>query len=38
MRGSLEGMLNLRPHVTDIVVGNNEVVSSVSIYGFGSQG
>jgi hypothetical protein len=31
MRGSLEGMFNLRPHVTDIMVGNNEVMSSVSI-------
>jgi hypothetical protein len=31
MRGSLEGMFNLRPHVTDIMVGNNEVMTSVSI-------
>jgi hypothetical protein len=29
MRGSLEGMFN--PHVTDIMVGNNEVMTSVSI-------
>jgi hypothetical protein len=26
-----EGMFNLRPHVTDIMVGNNEVMTSVSI-------
>jgi len=31
MRGSLEGMFNLRQHVTDIMVGNNEVMTSVSI-------
>jgi hypothetical protein len=31
MRGSLEGMFNLRPHVKDIMVGNNEVMTSVSI-------
>jgi hypothetical protein len=31
MRGSLEGMFNLRPHVTEIMVGNNEVISSVSL-------
>jgi hypothetical protein len=31
MRGSLEGMFNLRPHSTDIMVGNNEVMTSVSI-------
>jgi hypothetical protein len=31
MRGSLEGMFNLRPHVTDIMFGNNEIMSSVSI-------
>jgi hypothetical protein len=31
MRGSLEGMINLRPLVTDIMVGNNEVMSSVYI-------
>jgi hypothetical protein len=30
MRGSLEGMFNLRPYVTDIMVGNNEVMSNVS--------
>jgi hypothetical protein len=29
--GSLEGMFNLRTHVTDIMVGNIEVMSSVSI-------
>jgi hypothetical protein len=31
MRGSLEGMFNLLPHVTNIMVGNNEVMTSVSI-------
>jgi hypothetical protein len=31
MRGSLEGMFNLHPHVSDIMVGNNEDISSVSI-------
>jgi hypothetical protein len=31
MRGSLQGMFNLRPHVIDIMVGNNEVMNSVSI-------
>jgi hypothetical protein len=31
MRGSLEGMLNLKPYVTDIMVGNNEAMSSVSM-------
>jgi hypothetical protein len=31
MRGSIEGMFNLRPHVIDIMVGNNEVITSVSI-------
>jgi hypothetical protein len=31
MRGSLEGMFNLRPNVTDILVGNNKVMSIVSI-------
>jgi hypothetical protein len=30
MRGSIEGMFNLKPHVTDIVVGNNETMPSVS--------
>jgi hypothetical protein len=30
MRGSIEGMFNLKPHVTDIMVGNNETMSSVS--------
>jgi Zn ribbon nucleic-acid-binding protein len=30
MRGSIEGMFNLKPHVTDIMVGNNETKSSVS--------
>jgi hypothetical protein len=31
MRGSLEGMFNLKPYVTDIMVGNNEAMSSVSM-------
>jgi hypothetical protein len=31
MCDSLEGMLSLRPRVNDIMVGNNEVMSSVSI-------
>jgi hypothetical protein len=31
MRGSLGGMFSLRPHFTVIMVGNNEVMSSVSI-------
>jgi hypothetical protein len=31
MRGSLEGMLNLRPYVIDILVGNKEVMPSESI-------
>jgi hypothetical protein len=31
MRGSLEGMFNLKPYVTDIMVGNNESMSSVSM-------
>jgi hypothetical protein len=30
MQGSLEGMFNLKPHVTDIMVGNNDTMSSVS--------
>jgi hypothetical protein len=30
MRGSIEGMFNLKPHVTDIMVGNKETMSSVS--------
>jgi hypothetical protein len=30
MRGSLEGMFNLKLHVTDIMVGNDETISSVS--------
>jgi hypothetical protein len=30
MRDSFEGTLNLKPHVTDIMVGNNETISSVS--------
>jgi hypothetical protein len=30
MRGSIEGMLNLKPHVTDIMVGNNETMPSIS--------
>jgi hypothetical protein len=31
MRGSLEGSFNLKPYVTNIMVGNNEVMSSVSM-------
>jgi hypothetical protein len=31
IRGFLEGMVNLRSHVTDIMVGNNEVLCRVSI-------
>jgi hypothetical protein len=31
MRSALEGMFNIRPHVTDIMVGNNEVITIVSI-------
>jgi hypothetical protein len=31
MCGSLEGMFNLKPYVTDIMVGNNEAMSSVSM-------
>jgi hypothetical protein len=30
MRGSIEGMFNLKPHITVIMVGNNETMSSVS--------
>jgi hypothetical protein len=30
MRGSTEGIFNLKPHVTEIMVSNNETVSSVS--------
>jgi hypothetical protein len=35
---SLEGMFNLRPHITDIMVGNNEVMSSVSIGQYKTDG
>jgi hypothetical protein len=31
MRGSLEGMFNLKQYVTNIMVGNNEAMSSVSM-------
>jgi hypothetical protein len=31
MRGSLEGMFNLKPYVTDIMVGNNDAMSSFSM-------
>jgi hypothetical protein len=31
MRGFLEGMFNLKPDVTNIMVGNNEAMSSVSM-------
>jgi hypothetical protein len=31
MRGSLERMFNLKPYVTDIMVGINEAMSSVSM-------
>jgi hypothetical protein len=31
MRGSLEGMFNVRPYATEIMVGNNDTMSSVSI-------
>jgi hypothetical protein len=27
MHGSLEGMFNLKPHVTNIMVGNNETMA-----------
>jgi hypothetical protein len=30
MRGSLEGMFDMKPYVTDIMVGNNETMASVS--------
>jgi hypothetical protein len=30
MRGSIEGMFNLKPHVTDIMFSNNETMSLVS--------
>jgi hypothetical protein len=30
MRGSIDVMFNLRPHDTDIMVGNNETMSSIS--------
>jgi hypothetical protein len=30
MHGSIKGIFNLKPHVTDIMVGNNETMSSVS--------
>jgi hypothetical protein len=30
MRGSLEGMFDMEPYVTDIMVGNNETMASVS--------
>jgi hypothetical protein len=30
MRGSLEGMFDMKPYVTDIMVGNNETIASVS--------
>jgi hypothetical protein len=30
MRGSLEGTFILKPHVADIMVGNNDTMSSVS--------
>jgi hypothetical protein len=30
MRGFIEGMFNLNPHLTDILVGNNETMSSIS--------
>jgi hypothetical protein len=30
IRGSMEGLFNLKPHVTDIMVGNNETMSSFS--------
>jgi hypothetical protein len=30
MRGSLEGMFDLKPYVTDIMVGNKNTMSSVS--------
>jgi hypothetical protein len=30
MRGSLEGMLDMKPYVTDKMVGNNEAMESVS--------
>jgi hypothetical protein len=30
MRGSIEGMFKLKPHVTNIMVGNYETMSSVS--------
>jgi hypothetical protein len=30
MRSSLEGMFDLKPYVTDIMVGNNETIASVS--------
>jgi hypothetical protein len=30
MRGSLEGMFDMKPNVTDILVGNNETMASVS--------
>jgi hypothetical protein len=31
MRGSTEGFFYLKPYVTDIMVGNNEAISSVSM-------
>jgi hypothetical protein len=31
MQGSLEGIFNLKPSVTDIIVGNNEVMLIVSM-------
>jgi hypothetical protein len=31
MRGSLVGMFNHKPYDTDIMVGNNEAMSSVSM-------
>jgi hypothetical protein len=34
MRGSLEGMFNLKPYVTNIMVGNDEAMSSVSMGNF----
>jgi hypothetical protein len=30
MRSFLEGMFHLKPYATDIIVGNNETMSSVS--------
>jgi hypothetical protein len=37
MRGSLKGMFNLKSHVTDIMVGNKESMSSVSKGNFKGQ-